>query len=179
MEVMNPDPSNICIEDIGHGLSHVCRFGGHVRSFYSVAQHSCLVSRHAPDRLAVAALLHDAAEAFIGDVIHPLKQCLPDYKKIETIWERAIAQAFGLEGLTPSDHGVIKILDLAALITERRDVCCHGWDAEAKKNRWAVDKMGIKPWPETIHAMLPDAALDFFLDEWDAVNERVRRSTNA
>jgi hypothetical protein len=79
-----PDPALVRVTDIAHALSHLCRYNGHVRSFYSVAEHSVLMARHFIARrdypLARWALLHDGSEAYLGDVIRPLKKALPDYK---------------------------------------------------------------------------------------------------
>lgn len=70
---LHPDPNLIRIEDIAHALGNICRYGGHADHFYSVAQHSVLMARHVPDHLRAAALLHDAAEAYVGDMVRPLK----------------------------------------------------------------------------------------------------------
>src|SRR5262245_27549306 len=85
---LDPRPEEVCIEDIGHALSLVCRFGGHCHTFYSVAEHSVRVSLLAEDMakssahwtdenirmIALSGLLHDAAEAYIGDMVRPLKR---------------------------------------------------------------------------------------------------------
>ena len=75
VDPLNVRAEDICLEDIAFALSNLCRFGGHVR-FYSVAEHCVRVCRAAPPELQRAALLHDAAEAYIGDIIRPLKRSI-------------------------------------------------------------------------------------------------------
>lgn len=122
--VLDPRPEDICIEDIAHALSLIPRFGGHSREHYSVAVHSWLVaflvSRKHPE-LALPGLLHDATEAYLGDVIKPLKWVLGDsYRQLEDRWGSVIGEAFGIE-LAPL-HPAIKQADLVALVTEHPQV---------------------------------------------------------
>lgn len=118
-DLLNPDPALVDIVDIANGLSKQCRFNGHCLRFYSVAQHSVAVSYLVPEEHALHGLLHDAAEAYIGDVIAPLKQLLPDYKQIEKTVEQAIFSAFRLPSLLPH---CVKKADAIMLFTERRDL---------------------------------------------------------
>jgi hypothetical protein len=93
----NPTVDMICIEDIASALSKVCRFGGHSNDFYSVAQHSVVVASLAPEYLCREALLHDAAEAYLGDVIKPLKNIIgAAYEDIEHKFMVAICKKFNL-----------------------------------------------------------------------------------
>src|SRR5664279_1420110 len=93
---MNPDPDALDIEEIAHALSMICRFTGHVREFYSVAQHCTIVSDLGPACYAFTGLMHDATEAYVGDVAKPLKNMLPAYSVIEERVAQAIATRFGV-----------------------------------------------------------------------------------
>lgn len=125
--LLNPDLDLIDIEDIAHALAHLCRFTGHSKHFYSVAHHSILVSSLVPAEHRLEALLHDAAEAYIGDVSSPLKAQLPGYREIEHRIEAAIRQRFGLPAeLSP----YVKAADLQMLAAEKAQVmppCTEPW----------------------------------------------------
>ena len=95
--VFEPDPESIHIKDIAKSLSKQCRFGGHTRLFYSVAEHSIECSYLVPDEHKLAALLHDASEAYLIDVPRPIKKKLIGYKEIEDGVMTAIAHKFGFD----------------------------------------------------------------------------------
>lgn len=97
VDVGNPTPDMFCIEDIAHALSMQPRFGGHLKKFYSVAQHSINCSFDVPDEDSLAALLHDASEAYLCDIPSPIKKLLPDYKRIEHKLMTVIAEKFGFK----------------------------------------------------------------------------------
>lgn len=118
-DLLEPTPEQINIDDIGYALSMLCRFNGHTDKFYSVAQHCVHVSYLVPPSFALAGLLHDAAEAYLGDVTKPLKELLPDYQEIERNVERVIAQRFGLD--YPM-YDEVRAADALALAIEKRDL---------------------------------------------------------
>lgn len=97
VSVVQPEVSMIDIEDIAHALSLLCRFNGHGTKFYSVAEHSVHVSYEIRPDLALEGLLHDAAEAYLGDVPSPLKKHLVEFKVFEDRMEGVIAEAFGVK----------------------------------------------------------------------------------
>lgn len=115
----NPKESSISINDIAQALSNECRFAGHLPNFYSVAEHSWLVSQLVSPEFALEALLHDATEAYCKDIPSPLKRLLPDYKGIERGIDLVIRNKFGLPAeMSPEVHH----FDLVMLATERRDL---------------------------------------------------------
>lgn len=113
---LDPSAYRLDIKDIAHGLSNICRFGGHTREFYSVAQHSIYLSHIVPEEDAYAGLMHDCAEAFLGDIPSPLKRRLPDYKRIESIVEAALFEKLGIPFPLPAS---VKNADLVMLATEQ------------------------------------------------------------
>lgn len=122
IDLLEPAEEAIDIEDIANALSLICRFGGHTSRFYSVAQHSLLVAALAPDSLKKEALLHDAAEAYLGDVIKPLKLLIGEaYTTIEDIFENVIFQKFGVD---QNKLNAIKEFDLQALEFEHEALQC-------------------------------------------------------
>lgn len=161
---LDAKPEEIKIEDIAHALSNVCRFGGHTREFYSVAQHCVLVSRLGILPLEKRwGLLHDAAEAYVGDVIRPIKRCVPEFKRAEVELERAIAVKFGLPWPMPE---VIKTHDLTILACEARDLmppnCGGTWniplrpDPEIKVDPWGPKK-ARRVFMEEFEILFPEA----------------------
>lgn len=116
---MDPRPEDFDLKDIAHALANVNRYGGHLDRPYSVAQHSVLVSRHCPPGLEMCGLMHDAPEAYIGDMVKPLKLMLPQFQEIEDgVW-RALAKRFDLPEEMPDE---VKRVDLQMLGTEVRDL---------------------------------------------------------
>jgi len=155
--LMDPRPDEICIEDIAHALALQCRFNGHVTVFYSVAQHSVFVSEIVPKPFALAGLMHDATEAYLGDMVKPLKWSMPAYRTAEKVFWRVIAAKFGLhEKVDPA----VKVADLVALATERRDLM------SAPPLRWPIDELQIEPHPNPLNPLASHLAEQFFLDRY-------------
>jgi hypothetical protein len=149
-------PDDIDIEDIATALSRECRYAGHCKHFYSVAQHSVLVSRLVPEELALEGLLHDAAEAYLKDLPSPLKALLPDYREMEARFDMAIRKRFGLSE-KPSLE--VKQAHLVLLATERRDLLPDVIDP------WPCIS-GIKPMTKRIWPLSPEMAREQFLDRY-------------
>lgn len=122
--------TEIHIEDIAHALSHLCRFTGHTRSFYSVAQHSVLVSKLCPSDVRLYGLLHDAAEAYLGDVSRPIKHsgAFEQYRRAERKLQALIYHRFGLADAAPTS---VKDADELALHIELRDLIINSDPAHA------------------------------------------------
>jgi 5'-deoxynucleotidase YfbR-like HD superfamily hydrolase len=145
---LTPASEDVDPVDIAHALSLLCRYGGHVDRFYSVAEHCILMSHAVAPEHALWALLHDATEAYVVDVPRPLKRNLLGYKDIEFGVMVAIAERFDLS--TAHMPPEVKDADDRILLTERNALMA------ATHERWAQEDLG--PLPVTIHAWSPPEA---------------------
>ena len=117
---LNLTADEIVVEDIAHALAHQARWTGHARDFISVAEHCVHVANVLPDRLKLHGLLHDASEAYLGDVASPTKRAfaMEGYRMAEHRAELAILEAFGLPRLSQAEQREVKDADLRMLHTE-------------------------------------------------------------
>jgi 5'-deoxynucleotidase YfbR-like HD superfamily hydrolase len=167
---LDPDPDEICLEDIAHGLSNLCRFNGQTRAYYSVAQHSVIVSQWCNRADALWGLLHDAAEAYLGDVVSPIKRNLgmEKYRLAEEVVMRAIADRYGLPWEDHSDAEdksgpepmSVKLADRLAVYLELRDIM----NTDAMKYGYRVDRPDLEVLGITIEPLLPPDAKTLFLN---------------
>lgn len=122
---------DVRLPDISHALAIINRFTGHSRCPYSVAQHSVMVSKIIEPEHARWGLLHDASEAYLGDVATPLKSMLLEYQALEEHIQRTIARRFGLVWPMPVE---VKRADVRALMAEKRDLLTvdHDWGIDVE-----------------------------------------------
>lgn len=154
-DFLKPESCSFPLSVIAHALSNICRFGGHCPQYYSVAQHSVYVSQLVPEAYAFEGLMHDAVEAFVGDVCKPLKDLLPEYKKIEDNIEQALLQKYGLQlPLHPS----VKEADIVMLATEQKQLF-------GNEDTWGYCQ-GRGPADLQIPYMSPNQAEQFFIDRY-------------
>lgn len=151
---IDPRPEEVHIEDIAHALSLICRYGGHCQTFYSVAQHSILVSRALAPEFRLWGLLHDASEAYVIDVPRPLKPFLAGYREAEDKVMEVIAERFGLTMPMPPE---VKRVDNAILADEAAQIMC------TPPRAWNLPEppLGIR-----ISPMEPELAKAAFLREF-------------
>lgn len=142
--VLDPQLEDLDIESICWSLSNLCRFGGHC-DFYSVGQHSCLVSDQLPQHFKLCGLLHDFTEAYYMDLPKPLKMQMPVYGRLENkLWEIG-ADKWGLPIVMPTG---VKTADVRMLLTERDQLMPDGenttnWCADADHVPYRIK---ITPW---------------------------------
>jgi len=175
-ELSDPDPDSVALCDITHALGKLCRYTGHTSRFYSVAEHSIHVASLVPEELRLAALLHDAAEAYIGDLSTPLKMLISETGPLLKVTENKILSAvwkkFGIS-LTAENLIVIHEADIRVLLAERRFFLGRldwGWGEE------------IRPAAIKFMRLDPDLAADTFRQEiesailrrYDAVRETTK-----
>ena len=161
LDLADPRPEDFTLADVARGLSHVCRFGGQVERFYSVAEHSyhcaylALTDGRGPS-VALACLMHDAAEAFVGDIVKPLKVMLRGYDEVEKAVERAIARKWGIDFDIAA--GVVKEIDRSMLIAERRALF------SSDKVKWTGEDT-VRKVHVNIGCWDPDLAMRLFIQQ--------------
>lgn len=152
-DLLNPTPDMVCIEDIAHHLALINRFTGATREPYSVAQHSVLCSTLVSPELQLAALLHDASEAYCADLSRPMKEAMratpggyDAYRRISDRVDGAIGMRFGVE-LVVLDPA-IRYADMSMLGAERIHLhhsAPRAWDWE--HHPAALHPFDLQPWP--------------------------------
>lgn len=161
--------SRIELEDIAHALSNICRFNGHCKEFYSVAQHSVHVASLVKDeRLRFAALLHDAAETYTGDIVSPFKRMFVSLFAIERRLEKQIHEHFGIN-VSDEDKRLIKEADLISLATEKRDLM-----PKQKHEQWSHLPSLYQPDPNAIVPLPPKQAKELFLNAFQSYSVQRR-----
>ena len=151
---LDPREEDIDPADIAHALSLICRFGGHARRFYSVAEHCVLLSYAVAPEHALWALLHDAAEAYVGDMVRPLKRSMPWFREAEG---RILAEIVGRFDLQPRwmPHAVIDA-DNRILHSERVALL------RPTADHWPTDD--LEPLPVQVTGWLPAVAAKAWRD---------------
>ena len=165
-DLLDPQPEMVCIEDIAHSLAYQCRYTGHPREFYSVAQHCVLMAEADLPGDPLVRLLHDAAEAYIGDIARPWKQLLFIDIAQRTLfrhfpvkeWEARIQKVIGLAlGVDLSYSAEVKAADNRMMATEIRDLM-------PKSDAYGVD---AEPFEQIIRPRRPEWVEQAFLAEYE------------
>jgi uncharacterized protein len=172
--ILRPHPADVLIEDLAAGLARTCRYAGQIRpdvDFYSVSEHCVLMTDWAINEGlvttredALAILLHDAAEAFYGDMPTPLKELMPDYRAMEDRGQATIMAAFGLTPRTVAiSKADIKLIDRRIRMDEREALILEPALSDGTRATWdakgPVDALGV-----TVMALSPSDAQALFLD---------------
>jgi 5'-deoxynucleotidase YfbR-like HD superfamily hydrolase len=154
----------VCIEDIARSLSNICRFNGHCAFHYSVAQHSVLVSQNTANQFY--GLMHDAEEAYVGDMVRPLKQTMGTDSRYTMAGNQAwqsVCNAFpDLLMATPEDIADCKNTDMRMLVTESHDVLLGGPHEE-----WEISEREYPRYPFKITPWTPDDAMHRFIERYN------------
>lgn len=154
---IDPRSEDVCIEDIAHALSMMCRYNGHCQWFYSVAEHSVYVSKHVPKEFALWGLLHDAAEAYVADIVKPAKRFISGYADVERRIMIAICEKFGLDTSEPAS---VKLIDTSILGDEMAQVM------GTPPSEW---NLPYKPLGQIILGLDPAKARRLFLDRYKEI----------
>lgn len=182
LDLLDPQPEDIDLEEIAEALGRQCRYAGCVRRFYSVAEHCVLIAEHlvtwASPQVALAGLLHDAAEAYTGDITWPMQSVLwgdddagrivrERYRLVQYRLDRLIAAAAGAEPDLFHCHAV-KQADLRILLDERAALL-----TEPPPRPWFSDELGLSPLGVHIEGWAPDVAAVAWLSTLRALQRRI------
>jgi len=162
----DPRPSEVRLTDVAGSLAHTCRFGGHCQRFYSVAEHSLYVARELADRgerIQAYGLLHDAGEAYVGDVPRPVKSQLGDFEAVEARIRAAVWDAVGLP--TPTEP------EWAAVMAADDRLLAHEADRLLDDGSWATDPSELSYDLDAADPTTPSEARAMFLDRARALLE--------
>lgn len=154
LDIFRPALSQIRIDDIAHVLARKGRWNDHTSVRYSVAEHSVRVADLLPPDRQLDGLMHDAAEAYLGDCLSPLKHLSPTYLAAEAVMNDVIAETFGVRKMAKGDP--VHAADLRLLVTEARDLM-PSWE-------WA--RKYAEPLPERIVPWTEEVARQRFLDRF-------------
>jgi uncharacterized protein len=158
---LDPSWRDVVIEDIAHALSMLCRYGGHCKRFYSVAEHSVLLSRAMEPKHKLWALLHDATEAYLIDLPRPIKNFMPIYQEAEMRIEAAIIAQFAL---SPEMPAMVKLADRRILMDERAA------NMRNAPSKWTTD---TTPLGVTLQFWSPEQAEAEFLSDFRALQKEM------
>lgn len=151
---------DIPIEDIANALALSCRFNGHIDRFYSVAEHSVIVSHLVPEEWALCGLLHDASEAFVADMPRPFKSAIKGYNEVQARIEKAVAEHYGFPFPLPEAVEYIDrhiVADEANVLFKQPPEWTHFYDSVCPH--------------EMIAGLDPDAAKELFLDRYKELTQ--------
>ena len=170
LDYLNPQPEQISIDDIASGLSNVCRFAGQLDTFYSVAQHSVMVSKAAYREtsdpvIAMQGLLHDASESYTGDCPSPLKKLLAhSWTGFENMLQSIIYKKFGVP---TAMHFHVKQADIRWLVTEKEQLQTDGpsWEGTAYEH--------VNPYGNVIDPLSSTYARAAFLDQFYILKNKI------
>jgi uncharacterized protein len=160
---LDPHPNEICIEDIAHALSNICRFNGHTKHHYSVGKHSLnvaiiLKAQCTPDIVQLFGLLHDASEAYLCDIPRPLKKYLNGYLEVEKKMQDMIYEKFC--GRTPTTEEQEKIHEVDDLV-----LIAEGQRITNNLSNWAKEST---TWIDTMPD-LPETIAEGFLIKYESI----------
>lgn len=168
----DPWPGEIKIVDIAHSIGKLCRYGGHTKRFYSVAEHSVHLAQYIwrtcgqQPQLAFEALMHDASEGYLVDMPRPIKAELSQYKAIEKVLEHHIAREFGLR--EPRDVRIHEA-DTRILVDEKAQAM------NPTAHSWGVD--GLEALGTTVEFWTPELAPQKFLEWFELFDDWRKRSS--